>query len=170
MNEVTAFVLLGVIVAVIIIVLVIICIRSTKKQKEAQTEKALQYDRENDFFTKSGYVISKRIKNLIIDNEHEKWMVAGADKIFNYSDVIDVRISENGSQLEVGALSVHTTIKSLSVVVTTKDTLNALVDISIFEAKGSLGLETSSYEYTEFKKIALEQEAFFKAVISKKVT
>lgn len=170
MNEVTAFIFLGVIVAVIIIVLVIICIQSTKKLKKAQSERTLQYDRENDFFTKSGYVISKRIRNLIIDNEHEKWMVAGADKIFSYSDVIDVCISENGSQLEVGALSVHTTIKSLSVVVTTNDTLNALIDIPIFAAKGNCGLETSSCEYTELKKIALEQEAFFKAVISKKVT
>lgn len=93
-------------------------------------------------------------------------MVAGTEKIFNYSDVIDVQISENGNQLEVGTLSVHTTIKSLSVVVSTKDVLNALIDIPIFELSGNLGLETSSNEYAQFKKIALEQEAFFKAVIA----
>lgn len=70
------FILLGIILAIIIIVLIIICVISTKNQKEKQLKKEEQFKSENDFFTKSGYTISKRIKNLIIDNEQKNgWLL-----------------------------------------------------------------------------------------------
>ncbi len=156
----------GLMVLVVIIVLVIFCIFSTKKlnqQKESSKNKVLE---ENNYFTGAGYEISKRIKNLLIDDIHKKWMVAGSEKIFNYSDVIDVKIVEDGKQVEMSGLSVQNTIKTMSVVVSTNDPLNALIYIPIVEMKGTLGLETSSYDYAECKKSALEQEAFFKAVIA----
>lgn len=166
MNEYVGFVLLGVLLVACIVVMIIITIKSTAKMKQekiASEEKKLA---EKSYFTDHGCVISKCISNLLIDDVHKKWMVVGTEKIFNYSDVTDVKIIENGNQIEVGALSVHSTIKSITVSVSTADPLNALINIPVFETKGNLGLETSSYEYTNFKKIALEQEAFFNAVIA----
>lgn len=167
MNEYIGFILLGVLLVICIVVLCIIALKSTKKlnaEKIALEEKKIN---EKKYFTDNGCVISKSISNLLIDDIHKKWMVTGIEKIFNYSDVISVKIVENGNQVEVGALSVHTTIKTMTVAVSTSDPLNALINIPIFETKGNTGLETSSYDYTQCKQIAMEQEAFFNAIISK---
>lgn len=163
--ETIVYVFMGCFILAVIAILSVICIISTRNNKaknQAAENKILE---ENNYFIGAGCEISKRIKNLIIDDVHKKWMVAGTEKIFNYRDVKSVKIVENGNQIEFDVLSAHTTIKSMSVIVSTTDTLNALVDIPIFEARGSSGLQTSSYEYTQFKKIAAEQEAFFNAVI-----
>lgn len=166
MDEINIIIFMGVLILVTIAVLSIICIRSTQKIRAQKQAKDNKFNSENDYFTQAGCVISKRIKDLLIDDIHKKWMVAGSGKIFNYSDVVAAKIVEDGSQLEMGALSVHTTIKTMSVIVSTTDTLNALIDIPIVEMKGNAGLETSSYDYAQCKKIALEQEAFFNAVIA----
>lgn len=167
MNEYIGFVCLGALLIICIVVLCIVAFRSTNKlkaEKIAAEEKKIS---EKSYFTDNGCVISKCINNLLIDDVHKKWMIIGTNKIFNYSDVLSVKIVENGNQIEVGALSVHNTIKTMTVAVSTSDPLNALINIPIFETKGNLGLETSSYEYSNFKQIALEQEAFFNAIISK---
>ncbi|MGN0643134.1 MAG: hypothetical protein ACI4JJ_08290 [Huintestinicola sp.] len=168
--ETIIYVFMGCFILVIIAILSVICIISTRKDKAKKQADDKKINDENNYFIESGCIISKRIKNLLIDDNNKKWMVAGTEKIFNYSDVKSVKIVENGNQIEYDVLSAHTTIKNMYVSVSTTDTLNALVDIPIFETRGNSGLQTSSYEYTQFKKIALEQEAFFNAVIAKNNT
>lgn len=168
MDEKFGFILLGLLVVVIIAGLCIFCIYSTKKQKALHKQHEEQKKADNKFFIDSGYMISKQIKNLLIDDVHKKWMVTGSNKIFDYDNIVSVRIIEDGRQIEVGVLSAQATIKTMSVVVETNDALNALITIPIVEMKGSLGLEVSSFDYSECKKTAMEQEAFFNAVISQR--
>ena len=151
---------------VIVAILSIFCIKSSQKQKKHKAEENMKADEQISFFINAGCVISKQIHNLLIDDVHKKWMITGSDVIFNYADVIDVSIVEDGKQVEMSAFSVQNTIKTMSVLVTTNNAINALVDIPIVQMKGNLGLEISSYEYSNCKKIALEQEAFFKAIIA----
>lgn len=168
MDEKFGFILLGLLVIVIIAGLCIFCIYSTKKQKALYKQRKAQEEADNKFFIDSGYIISKQIKSLLIDDVHKKWMVTENNKIFDYDNIVSVKIIEDGRQIEVGVLSAHASIKTMSVVVETNDALNALVTIPIVEMKGSLGLEVSSFDYSECKKIAMEQEAFFNAVISQR--
>lgn len=171
MDETSMLIVMGILLVICIVVLCIICYFSTKNGKKWKSPKEImdeQIEVSKHYFTEAGYTVSKCINNLLIDDVNRKWLVAGSDRIFSYDDVISVKIMENGSQIEVGALSVHSTIKTMSVLISTADTLNALVNIPIFELKGNAGLETSSYEYAKFKETAMEQEAFFNAVISQK--
>ena len=157
-----------------LIVVIIIGVKSSKKQQEEEFKRQADINKQQNlnrkkWFKEQGYTISKQIGKLLIDDEHQKWMVTTQDKVFDYNCVVAVKVEVDGQQVEVNAFSVNTTIKSMTVIVSTSDTLNALVRIPVVNVYGDHGIKTDSSDYRQYKRTAAEQEAFFNAVINQKL-
>lgn len=75
----------------IIFVLVITIAREiiTSKNEKKKIKK-------QNWFTSQGYTITKQIDNLCIDENKHKWVFIGVNVIFDYIDIIDFKIVEDG--------------------------------------------------------------------------
>lgn len=159
MNETTIgyVILYGTPVLLVIIAIVVFIIKQNKDYKiqmklDAQKRRQAAAD-EKEYFEKNGCELSKRIGKLLIDHVHKKWMIAGERAIYNYSDVTSIRVREEKDSQFV----------SIYVDIGLNDVLNPVIILPIltnFSYEGSAGF------YTSLKNTAVEQEAFFKAVIA----
>lgn len=71
------------------IIMVIVVVYGTKKQ-----EQKLQNNM--NWFERQGYKITKKVDILCIDEGKKKWFLSGINTIFDYSDIIDFEIIEDG--------------------------------------------------------------------------
>lgn len=158
------------ILAIVIAIIVYIvkhqkgCAEKIKRDEAARQEKIKS---EKLFFESQGCTLSKKIGDLLIDNEHKKWMVTTEKKIHDYSEIIAVNIVVNGNKMNSNMISksVYQTINSLSVTITTTDILNPIVEITVMPFS-NIGYDTTSYIFSELQKIALQQEATLNAIIN----
>lgn len=63
----------------------------SKKKKQSTT---------NAISTK-GYTVTKELGDLLIDETHKKWTVSGYMTMFDYSDIIDVSETQNGTKTKI---------------------------------------------------------------------
>lgn len=77
----------GIIIGLIIMAIMIFYDSHKSSQKINYTK---------NWFIGKGYTITKSIGTLCIDENKKKWIAAGVNTIFDYSDIIDFEIVENG--------------------------------------------------------------------------
>ncbi len=58
-----------------------------------------------------GYNVTHRIGVLAIDEENKKWTIDGSGKIYNYSDMIEAKVSEVGTPVQVSHWTINITVK-----------------------------------------------------------
>lgn len=104
----------------------------------------------SNIMTSSGYTVTKELGVLLMDEYHKKWTVAGYQKIFDYSDIIDISETQNGTKTRIsGGLgigvsndgigigvstprNVNTTITSWTIDITVRSSSSPLVQILLF--------------------------------------
>ena len=75
-----------------------------KKEKE-------QKDISNQLMKSKGYNVTHRIGVLAIDEENKKWTIDGCGKIYDYADMIDAKVSEVGTPVQVSHWTINITVK-----------------------------------------------------------
>lgn len=75
-----------------------------KKEKE---QKGIS----NQLMKSKGYNVTHRIGVLAIDEENKKWTIDGCGKIYDYADMIDVKVSEVGTPVQVSHWTINITVK-----------------------------------------------------------
>lgn len=121
----------------------------------------------------SKYKTTKKLGNLYIDENAKKWYVFGYNKVYNYSDILDFEISENGTKYKskggitrsvvggltfgaagavVGASTAKriTTVNSMNINITVDNPQNPLVTIVIICSE----VNTSSFTYKNSVQLA----------------
>lgn len=121
----------------------------------------------------SKYKTTKKLGNLYIDENAKKWYVFGYNQVYNYSDILDFEISENGTKYKskggitrsvvgglafgvagavVGASTAKrvTTVNSMNINITVDNPQNPLVTIVIICSE----VNTSSFEYKNSVQLA----------------
>ena len=77
----------------------------------------------NKLMESKGYHVTHRIGILAIDENNKKWPIDGCGSIYDYSDLIDVKVSELGNSLQIS----HMTID-----IVTKDPNKPLLKIDLY--------------------------------------
>lgn len=121
----------------------------------------------------SKYKTTKKLGNLYIDENAKKWYVFGYNQVYNYSDILDFEISENGTKYKskggitrsvvggltfgvagavVGASTAKrvTTVNSMNINITVDNPQNPLVTIVIICSE----VNTSSFTYKNSVQLA----------------
>lgn len=121
----------------------------------------------------SKYKTTKKLGNLYIDENAKKWYVFGYNKVYNYSDILDFEISENGTKYKskggitrsvvggltfgaagavVGASTAKriTTVNSMNINITVDNPQNPVVTIVIICSE----VNTSSFTYKNSVQLA----------------
>lgn len=75
-----------------------------KKEKE---QKGIS----NQLMKSKGYNVTHRIGVLAIDEDNKKWTIDGCGKIYDYADMIDVKVSEVGTPVQVSHWTINITVK-----------------------------------------------------------
>lgn len=115
----------------------------TKKQKKNKTIS-------NNIMTSQGYTVTGEIGDLLIDDIHHKWTVSGYSLIFDYSDIIDISETQNGTKTRISggvgagiglgnvgvgvssSRAVNTTISSWTIDITVRNSSSPLVQIVLY--------------------------------------
>ncbi len=121
----------------------------------------------------SKYKTTKKLGNLYVDENAKKWYVFGYNRVYNYSDILDFEISENGTKYKskggvtrsvvggltfgvagavVGASTAKrvTTVNSMNINITVDNPQNPLVTIVIICSE----VNTSSITYKNSVQLA----------------
>lgn len=59
-----------------------------------------------------GYYITHRIGVLAIDEDNQKWTIDGCGTVYDYSDLIDVKVSEIGTKTQISHWTIDITVKN----------------------------------------------------------
>lgn len=115
----------------------------TKREKKSKTIS-------NNIMTSQGYTVTGEIGDLLIDDIHHKWTVSGHTRIFDYSDIIDISETQNGTKTKISggigagvglgnvgvgissSKAVSTTISSWTIDITVRNSSSPLVQIVLF--------------------------------------
>ncbi len=158
----------------IIFVLVVTIAReiiTSKNEKKKVKEK-------QNWFASQGYTITKQINNLCIDENKHKWAFIGVNIIFDYTDIIDFKVIEDGKtyKSQNGILKAVTdgttlgvadtvaetstarqvaTVNKMDLIVTTKKRAASVLTIRLI----LLPTQTNSVSYSSVCQIARETTA-----------
>lgn len=127
------------------------------KQKQKAEEETLS------FMHREGYAVTKKIGNLLLDEDQQKWTVVGSRYIYDYADIIDFSETVNNSSSKIsGGVGVGTNIGLLNIGLSSSRSVDATIsywsiDITVRKAseplvklvlyKGS-PIKTDSFLYT----------------------
>ena len=96
-----------IIIAVTVFMIVVnVIIFSNANSKENK-----QKDISNQLMKSKGYNVTHRIGVLAIDEENKKWTIDGCGKIYDYADMIDAKVSEVGTPVQVSHWTIDITVK-----------------------------------------------------------
>lgn len=155
----TVAIIISIVSFLILVILVIYIVMIFKLRHKAK-------DLKNTVWDKQGYITTKEFSTLYIDDTKKAWYVIGCSRAYSYSDILDFSISENGTKYKlsggamravtggilfgavgavVGAATAKTssTVNSLTVDITVKDSTNPLVVMHLITQETS----TSSIAY-----------------------
>ena len=94
----------------IVFIIVLIALYTVLYSNIANKEKAPK-NTSNQLMKSRGYNVTHRIGVLAIDEENKKWTIDGCGKIYDYSDMIDAKVSEVGTPVQVSHWTINITVK-----------------------------------------------------------
>lgn len=94
----------------IVFIIVLIALYTVLYSNIANKEKA-QKNTSNQLMKSKGYNVTHRIGVLAIDEDNKKWTIDGCGKIYDYADMIDVKVSEVGTPVQVSHWTINITVK-----------------------------------------------------------
>lgn len=94
----------------IVFIIVLIALYTVLYSNIANKEKA-QKNTSNQLMKSKGYNVTHRIGVLAIDEENKKWTIDGCGKIYDYADMIDAKVSEVGTPVQVSHWTINITVK-----------------------------------------------------------
>lgn len=93
-----------------VFVIVLIALYTVLYSNIANKEKA-QKSVSDQLMKSKGYNVTHRIGVLAIDEENKKWTIDGCGKVYDYSDIVDVKVSETGTPIQVSHWTIDITVK-----------------------------------------------------------